>query len=304
VVNLFIIAHDACHQSFTTSRTLNRVIGTIAMLPGFHAYSLWDHEHNRRHHRFNNVRALDHNWEPMTFEEYARAGILRRVEYRFHRSFLGSPFYYLFSIWAKHIVVARKHAIGRVHWIHIADVALIWTWIPLHIALAAWIGHLHGKSIWASASIAVLIPFMIFSMMLSIAILFHHTHPDVPWYRDIPQWREEHGVINGVVHARMPAPMSWLFLNIMDHNAHHYAPGVPLYRLREMQQALEHKAMSVNRITPWRLWKLSRDCKFFDYGTGRWQDAHGRATTKPLYGSKAESARSCSDEKGGPKPAL
>src|SRR5215475_2877932 len=38
---LFIAGHDAAHQSFSTSKTLNRVFGTIALLPGLHPYTLW-----------------------------------------------------------------------------------------------------------------------------------------------------------------------------------------------------------------------------------------------------------------------
>jgi omega-6 fatty acid desaturase (delta-12 desaturase) len=63
---LFIIAHDACHQSFTSSRYLNHLIGRIAFLPALTAYSLWDLEHNRRHHRFNNVKRYDLDFAPMS----------------------------------------------------------------------------------------------------------------------------------------------------------------------------------------------------------------------------------------------
>jgi hypothetical protein len=48
VVMLFVIGHDACHQSFTSSRPLNELIGRIAFLPSLHVFSLWECEHNRR----------------------------------------------------------------------------------------------------------------------------------------------------------------------------------------------------------------------------------------------------------------
>lgn len=299
VINLFIVAHDACHQSFTSSPRLNRIIGTLAMLPSLHGFSLWDHEHNRRHHRFNNIGVLDHNWEPMTLDDYRRAGRWQRLKYRFYRSFIGAPFYYLVEIWAKRMIVARAEALGRVHWTHIADAVLIWLWIPVHIAAAVLIGQAHGKSAWESALFAVLIPFIVFSMALSIAILFHHTHIDVPWYRDINHWKRENGAVNGIVHTRMPAAMSWLFLNIMEHNAHHYAPGVPLYRLRGMQEVLIHPMMSVNRVTPWRILFLCRNCKFFDYENGQWQDFRGRATSLPLYKTDATVAPDASRQPAG-----
>jgi hypothetical protein len=57
IVALFVIGHDACHQSYTSSRFLNHVVGRIAFLPALHSFSLWDREHNHRHHRTR--RGLD-----------------------------------------------------------------------------------------------------------------------------------------------------------------------------------------------------------------------------------------------------
>src|SRR5512141_2386513 len=37
---LFILGHDACHQAYSPSRTLNRVLGRIAFLPSLTPYSL------------------------------------------------------------------------------------------------------------------------------------------------------------------------------------------------------------------------------------------------------------------------
>lgn len=44
VIALFVIGHDACHQSYTCSRFLNHVIGRVAFLPALHSFSLWDRE--------------------------------------------------------------------------------------------------------------------------------------------------------------------------------------------------------------------------------------------------------------------
>ncbi len=52
--SLFVVGHDACHQSLTPSRWLNRLIGTLSFLPSLTPYSLWDLSHNRIHHRWVN----------------------------------------------------------------------------------------------------------------------------------------------------------------------------------------------------------------------------------------------------------
>ena len=68
---LFIIGHDACHQSLTPHRSLNKWLGRIAFLPSLTAYSLWDIGHNVVHHGYTNLKNFDFVWAPYTPEEFA-----------------------------------------------------------------------------------------------------------------------------------------------------------------------------------------------------------------------------------------
>src|SRR5205085_8331558 len=86
IANLAIIGHDAIHRSFTSSRWLNRLIGTLAFLPALHPYSRWEHHHNRVHHRYTAQIGVDNAFPPMTVEQYRRASRPRRARYRFLRS--------------------------------------------------------------------------------------------------------------------------------------------------------------------------------------------------------------------------
>ena len=52
ISGLFIVAHDAAHGALFSSKRLNRVIGTIAMLPSWHVYDGWTLGHNRIHHGY------------------------------------------------------------------------------------------------------------------------------------------------------------------------------------------------------------------------------------------------------------
>jgi omega-6 fatty acid desaturase (delta-12 desaturase) len=63
---LFIIGHDACHQSLTPHRTLNKWLGRIAFLPSITPYSLWDVGHNVVHHGYTNLKGTDFVWAPLT----------------------------------------------------------------------------------------------------------------------------------------------------------------------------------------------------------------------------------------------
>ena len=50
ISGLFVIGHDAAHGSLFASKRMNRVVGTIAMLPSWHVYEGWVLGHNRIHH--------------------------------------------------------------------------------------------------------------------------------------------------------------------------------------------------------------------------------------------------------------
>jgi acyl-lipid omega-6 desaturase (Delta-12 desaturase) len=56
---LFILGHDACHQSLTPHRELNKWLGRIAFLPSITPYSLWDIGHNVVHHGYTNLKGFD-----------------------------------------------------------------------------------------------------------------------------------------------------------------------------------------------------------------------------------------------------
>lgn len=110
---LFIVGHDACHQSFTSSRRLNGILGRISMLPSLHNFSLWDLGHNRIHHRHNNVRGFDYVWEPMSPQDYAAVGPLRRWLYRVSRSPVGVVTYYLPGIWLSKMFLLKRSVFGE-----------------------------------------------------------------------------------------------------------------------------------------------------------------------------------------------
>src|SRR5262249_13041389 len=118
-----------------------------------------------------------------------------------------------------------------------------------------------------------------FSAMMSIATMLHHTHPGVPWYRDIDEWRRCHGAVRGVVHLEFPWLVRMLLLNIMEHPAHHYAPGVPLYRVHGMQTMMAGPDRVVERASIPRYFAICARCKLFDYETGEWRSFRGEPTS-------------------------
>ncbi len=274
---LFIIGHDAGHNSFTRSRILNQVLGRLAFLPALHAFSLWDLSHNRTHHRYNNIRGIDYVWEPMTLADYQRCPPARRALYRFSRTPLGVGAYYLVMLWAPRLFVPVPPVIGRTRPIYYLDAALVLAFLGSQVAAVIATGGLFGKTPWESVLVGIMIPFLSWNILMSFVIYLHHTHPAVHWFPDQAAWTAENGALSGSVHVRFPIPFGLLTLNIMEHNAHHMASGVPLYNLPRMQTTLEGRGALVTWQFSWRGFaRICRRCKLYDYDASRWVSLDGR----------------------------
>lgn len=231
---LLIIAHDACHQSLTPNRLLNRIIGTISFLPALHAYSLWRHGHNFLHHLHTNVRGKDYVWEPHSPEEYAELSDWERRKYRFFRSLPGHYFYYLCEVWWKRRFVPRKRYLGRIERVYWLDSTFVFLWI---ISLSCALLLIRGWGDWQlyirspGVAIGVLVhgvalPFLISSMLMSNTEYMHHTHPAIKWYRQRPgDWSLHQATVS--IHVRYLQPVDWFLHWIMDHTAHHLQPTIP-----------------------------------------------------------------------------
>jgi omega-6 fatty acid desaturase (delta-12 desaturase) len=71
--------------------------------------------------------------------------------------------------------------------------------------------------------------------------------------------------------------------NIMEHNAHHLNPRIPMYSLRRAQAVLEERfseSFQAYRMT----WQSYRDCvqscKLYDYANHAWLDFRGQVTSR------------------------
>jgi omega-6 fatty acid desaturase (delta-12 desaturase) len=268
---VFIIGHDAAHNSFTRSRLVNQVIGRLAFLPALHAFSLWDLAHTN-HHLYNNLRGVDYVWEPMTPAEYLSRGVLRRAWYRFQRTPIGVAFYYLGEIWAPRLIIPWSFVVRRPSLAHWLDTALVLTFFLLQVTAVVMLGWAFDKSAWFSVLAGIVLPFLVWNGFMSFVIFLHHTHPGIKWFRDSASREARAGVLTGTSWVRFPTPFRQLLFAIMEHNAHHHASGVPLYHLTRMQAALQRQQ---GDVVTWRFsWRnysaVCRACKLYDYDTDRW----------------------------------
>ena len=254
----------------------------LVFIPSLHAVSLWVLGHNRIHHGSTNLRGRDYVWEPMSPADYAAASPRRRSVYRLYRSRLGSLPYYLVEMWwKKNFVPIAPEA--RPEWRrHLFDSAFVIVAGALHLWAVVAIGTAGApdRSPWLVWLAAWLVPFLVWNWFMGLTIYTHHTHPMIPWFERAEDWNYLASQVLGTVHVRYPAPWSWIDNNIMEHNAHHALPIIPLYNLAAAQRRLRAAFPDVQTLylSPPAFCRIADACKLYDFAARRWTDFDGKPT--------------------------
>ncbi len=272
-----IAGHDAGHQSFSNSKSVNRFFGTLAFLPALHPLCLWEHHHNRVHHRFAAQLGVDNAFPPMTVDQYRAASTWQRAHYRFIRSLWGQPFFYLIDIWLFDMwlpFLKNAPAMTRRTWF---DLGVVYAYFAAFIAGCTYLAwSLHGGG-WPGAALNAVvfgfaIPFVIWNAFISFLSIVQHTGPDVRWSLPTGQPSTVEQSLAGTVHIVFLEWVDRLFHRIMQHQAHHVHVGIPLQRLKAAQAAVAeaNDGKLVHVWTPAYHWQLTRTCKLYDHRRHRW----------------------------------
>jgi omega-6 fatty acid desaturase (delta-12 desaturase) len=283
IVRLFLIGHDACHGSFFKSQLLNDIFGRVAFLPSMTAFSLWDVGHNVAHHGFNNLKGRDQVWAPFSKEEFDALPRHRRVLERIYRSGAGWGLYYLLELWWKKLYFATRRQIGasraRYQW----DSLLVTVGMVLWVALVALVAKQTEQSFWLLLALGIVVPFALWNFIMGFVVFVHHTHPGIAWFQRRQEWQRYRAYLTATVHVRFPFGIDRLMHNIMEHNAHHLNPRIPMYSLRKAQRMLNERfndQYQAYRMT----WQVYRDCvrrcKLYDFVNHAWLDFRGQITAR------------------------
>jgi omega-6 fatty acid desaturase (delta-12 desaturase) len=281
---LFIIGHDACHQSLTPHRGLNKWIGRIAFLPSLTTFSLWDIGHNVVHHGYTNLKGFDFVWAPLTQEEFAKLSWMGRLLDRAYRSGWAPGLYYMIEIWWKKMVFPSAKEMPTRRPIFVKDSLLISAFALV------WVGGMVIAAVATQQSIAlvllcsVVVPFLFWCAMIGFVVYVHHTHVKVSWHDDRSAWAKAQPFVSTTVHLTFPLKIGALMHHIMEHTAHHVDMSIPLYHLKQAQSKLETLLPGRIIVQPfsWRWYfQTARDCKLYDFTRQCWTDYKGRATSQP-----------------------
>src|SRR5487761_2346823 len=282
---LFILGHDACHQSFTPHRMLNKVLGRIAFLPSLTPYSLWDIGHNLVHHGQTILKGFDFVWAPLSVEEFQALSPMRQVLERIYRSGWMPGLYYFIEMWWLRMYFPSKTYMGA------RRPAFFWDSLLVTVFAALWIGALVAtamatqQSIWLTVGAGFMAPFLFWNFMIGFVVYAHHTHTSVAWYDNKAEWIRAQPFVTTTVHLIFRFHVGALMHHIMEHTAHHLDMGIPMYRLKEAQKFLETHLPGriIIQHFSWNWYfKTARLCKLYDFKAKRWLDFYGNPTSPAL----------------------
>ncbi len=287
IARLFILGHDACHQSFTPHRKLNRWLGRLLFLPSLTPYSLWDVGHNIVHHGYTNLSGFDFVWQPATLEAYESMPAWKRTLERAYRSGWAPWLYYLVEIWWKRLYFPSKAVMPTRRRIFVADSLLVTA------AAAAWIAGLvaaataTGQSALWLLAVGFFLPLLVWNGLIGFVVYVHHTHTSIAWYDNKKSWSDANPFVSTTVHLTFNSFFGAALHHIMEHTAHHVDMGVPLYRLKKAQALLEEKLPGHIVVQPFSwgwYFDTARRCKLYDFGRRQWTDFAGRPTSQGMAG--------------------
>ena len=298
IAQLFVIAHDAAHTSYVSSRRANGIIARLTFMPTLHNYTIWQFVHNRLHHAFPNVKNYN-SWSPMSYEEYQRLPKWRQLLEHVYRSPLGYGPYYLIERWFKDKLLPRKHTPSKYHaggwrdfWLNLLFAACLLSGI---VALAMYTGQSPVTAILISA----VIPFLVWNYAMGLTTYQQHTHPTLKWYPNLVEGRASVKSYSEVtIYMQYPKWYLYLTHNCYAHPAHHINARIPLYRLQQAQQEYmqlcPEKTHHVVAFSMKEFLQTQRTCKLYDYTRQQWLDFSGQPTTPALASetSPADSATS------------
>jgi acyl-lipid omega-6 desaturase (Delta-12 desaturase) len=284
---LFVLGHDACHDSLTAHKWLNAVLARLAFLPALHPYCTWELGHNRLHHGWTNLKGVDYVYTPFSKEEFDSLPRRRQLQERIYRTVWGAGFFYLIEIWWNHLIWPRPGDWSKLDKrVYFMDLSLVAGFLLLEISLTVFCSLPYSPvQLLFNLFCFVVLPYLVWNWLMAFITLQHHTNPNVAWFSSKEEWTFFNGQIRGTVHVKLPRLLEILFQNILEHTAHHVDPKIPLYNLPDCQKKLECEfkdSINIQSGSIFHFYKNLQFCQLYDYKQHQWLNFDGQPTTAPF----------------------
>ncbi|MEM1243371.1 MAG: fatty acid desaturase [Pseudomonadota bacterium] len=264
---MFIWAHDAAHGALFKSKKTAAILGTLFMLPSFSVYRIWSYGH-KVHHGFMSLTPLDVIWTPLSPQEYRRLSLRQRVLYRVERNFFTCAVHYIRQIWWKYTwrFNPGKDKTQRRYYRRGKIVVLA------YMIIISGLGYYFFGGIIGVIALFIL-PLIIFNYGIGLLVYLHHTHPDIPFFKQRNEWSPVVGALYCCTVVHLPKLTEIVLHNIMIHIPHHLDIRIPFYHLPKAHQALKEEYGSYfhEYTFKWRhIFNIFKQCKLYDYESKLW----------------------------------
>lgn len=231
---LFVVGHDCGHQSFSSSKTFNDLVGNIvhsSILVPYHGWRISHRTHHSNHGHVEN----DESWHPVTkhlYDEMDQLGKLGRLSLPW--ALLAYPFY----LWKRSPGKEGSHYDPNCDLFTKNEAADV---ITSNLFLVSMLAIL-GACTWSLGAMNMLklyfVPYVINVVWLDVVTYLHHhgasNGEKMPWYRG-KEWSylrgglttldRDYGLFNNIHH------------DIGTHVIHHLFPQIPHYNLLDATEA-------------------------------------------------------------------
>ncbi len=242
LVRIFIIQHDCGHQSFTTNRKANDIIGEICGLLSFMPYRYWAKSHN--YHHGHNGLLHEHrdigDIELLTVQEFKVLSRFQKIRYLLFRSFpvlfVIGPAWYL-------LIQNRLPLIRLKGWEH-AHRALIkhnLLLVGLHLSIILLLGY--------KAFLLVHLPILLVFALVAVWFFYVQHQHETSYKEWKDKWDYIRAAVQGSTYYTLPRFFHWLTGNIGYHHIHHLNPLVPNYQLARCHHENPVLDKVANKIT-------------------------------------------------------
>jgi len=260
LIRLFIIFHDCGHGSFSRSRRLNDLVGTVVGVLVFTPFRHWNYAHVMHHATSSDLdrRGLGDVWT-MTVEEYRSATPSRRRNYRtYHSSWI------MFTVGP----VIKFALLQRM--VSLPDTT------PRRITRSVYVTNL-GIAAFVALMVVLVGPVRFLAVQLPTLViggsgaiwLFYvqHCFEGAYWTRHEP-WRYVDAAMRGSSHLRLGRVLQYVSGNIGFHHLHHLDARIPNYNLPRC--AREHPELQAEHSFTLRESFAARHLKLWDEPAARY----------------------------------
>ncbi|MDR3462068.1 MAG: fatty acid desaturase [Beijerinckiaceae bacterium] len=271
--SLFVVGHDASHESLTGRPLLDRTLAILAFLPSLHPVCTWEIEHNKMHHAWTNLKGSDLVYAPMTPQEFDALSPFQKRLHRFYRSFGGFGCFYLFDIWLPVLILRRsKYCKNIPTHLLINDFFWVGLFLAMQIGMCFVFAATLSQAMW-NILLCVILPFIVWNYVMAFITIQNHTHPSIKWFDDREEWCFYHAQVQGSVHTELPRWLDFAFIRVFHHTAHHIDQKIPVYRLKNAQSTMEDTFKDDVKVILFNLSefrKILYDCQLYDYRNHQW----------------------------------